>query len=100
MVRQAARDIEQPIFPGCAVVGDGGLDEVSGAVHLVEVAQVGPAFRFVFEHEVGVEIPVRLLRIGYLVDHDIDHAREVWASSVASVHAAPSSHLYTSESLK
>ena len=50
-------------------MGDGGLDQVPGAIQFVPVAQVGPALLRLDDGEVDVEVAVRLLGGGDQVDH-------------------------------
>ena len=58
------------------MVGDGGLDQVPGAIQFVFIAQVGPALSTSIVREVGVEVTVGLLRIGDLGDHSAGHLRQ------------------------
>lgn len=57
-------------------MGDGGLDQVTGTVKLVRVAQVGEASAWLDDREVDVEVAVRLLGRGdetdYLVDESVE----------------------------
>ncbi len=57
----AANRVQQRPFAGRFGVGDAGLDQVSGAVELMPVAQVREAFVRFNGGEMGVEVAVRLL---------------------------------------
>ncbi|MCW0415765.1 hypothetical protein NB689_001519 [Xanthomonas sacchari] len=62
VVGEPAHDVEQGAFAGGLEVGHAGLDHVPGAVQLVALGQVGPAFLRRLHREVGVEVAVGLLR--------------------------------------
>ena len=62
VVRVAAHDVQQARLTGRLIMRDGGLDQMPGAVKFVVVPQVGPAPLGRDRREVGVQIPVRLLR--------------------------------------
>ena len=51
----AAHDVEQLALAGRLVIGDGGLDQVAGAIELVAVAQIGPALAGLDALEPGVD---------------------------------------------
>ena len=77
MVGVAAEGVEQLALAGGLEVGDGGLDQVAGAVQLVPVAQVVPAHLGLDVDEVGVEVAVGLLGRDDLVDHVVHHGLEL-----------------------
>ena len=56
-----AHRVEELALAGRFEVGDGGFDQVPGAVKFVLVVEVGPAFFRFDQREVGVEVAVRLL---------------------------------------
>ena len=60
-VRVAAHHVEEDARARGLVVGDGGLDEVAGAVEFVAVVEVRPALVRRDEREVAVEVAVWLL---------------------------------------
>ncbi len=62
VVGVAAKGGKQGVVAGGFLVGEGGLDEVAGAVELVPIAQVGPALLRLDDGEVDVKVAVRLLR--------------------------------------
>ena len=62
VVGEPAHDVQQGALAGSLVVGDAGLDHVSGAVQLVAFGQVGPALFRRLHCEIGVEVAVGLLR--------------------------------------
>jgi hypothetical protein len=76
VVGEADGHVEQRAGAGCTKVGHGGLEEVAGAVHLVQV-EVGPAFVRPLEGEVRVEVAVRLLGVGYLGYGGVHHPLQV-----------------------
>ena len=63
------RHVQQEPLPGRPVQGDGPLEQVPGAVHLVHPGQVRPALPGPLEREVGVEVAVRALGPGDLPGH-------------------------------
>jgi hypothetical protein len=75
VVGEAAGDGEQLVGAGRAAVGDGGLEEVAGAVELVEV-DIGPALAGAVAGEVGVEVAVRPLGGGDRGDGGLDVGRQ------------------------
>ena len=64
--------VQQRSLAGGAEMGDGGLDQVAGAIQLVHIAQVRQAFARLGQGEVGVQISVGLLGGGDLGDDLID----------------------------
>lgn len=76
MVGVAAEGVEQLALARSLEVGDGALDQVAGAVHLVPVTQVFPAHIGLDVGEVGVEVAVGLLGGDDLIDHVVDHRLE------------------------
>jgi hypothetical protein len=75
VVGEAAGDPQQGIGAGGAAVGDGGLEEVAGAVELVEV-DVGPALAGAIAGEVRVQVAVRPLGGGDRGDGGLDVGRQ------------------------
>ena len=69
---EALGDVEQPGLARRLRVGDGRLDEMAGAVHLVPVSGVLPALLGLHEREVRVEVTVLLLRSGDELDDRVD----------------------------
>ena len=63
MVGIAAHDVEQLALAGGMEVGDRRLDQMSGAIELVAVAQVRPALARLHADEPGIEVAVRLLKL-------------------------------------
>jgi hypothetical protein len=76
VVGELDRDVEERALAGGPVVGDGGLDEVAGAVHLVLDGHIGPALVEAGEREVAVEVPIGALGRGDGGDEFVDGAFE------------------------
>src|SRR6185503_11253320 len=60
-VGKAAGDVENPPFARRLEIRDGALNEMSGAIELVRLPEVGPAPARLLHREIGVEVAVRLL---------------------------------------
>ena len=60
----AGHDVEQTALAGRLKVGDGSFHQMPGAIHLVRVAQVGPALARIDALEVTVDIPAWVLQPG------------------------------------
>lgn len=67
----AAHDLQQLTFVGGVMMRDGGLDQVSGAVQLLAISQVGPAPVCLDGEVMGIEVAIRRLRTGHFADQCI-----------------------------
>ena len=75
----AAGDRQQPVVGArsCPLAGHGGLEQMPEAVQLVPPFQVGPAGLLAGAAELGVQVPVVLLRGGHAGDDGAERALQV-----------------------
>ena len=67
-VGEAAGDVEEALAAGSAVMGDGGLEKVAGAVEFVVASKTGPAALRLDGLEIAVDVAVG--RLGFFQDFD------------------------------
>ncbi len=68
IVREAGGDVQEVGLAGGLVMRHSRLKHVAGAIKLVPVAKVGPAFSGLLDREIAVEVAVGLLRRGEQTD--------------------------------
>ena len=82
MVGHFAGHVEQLVLAGGLLVGDGRLDQMAGAVQFMAVLDVLPAILRLDERVIGVEIAVRLLGGGDVVDDGVGPLLQVGVALV------------------
>ena len=84
MIGKAASEIEQLGLARGAMVGDGGFDEMPGAIEFVGVFDVGPALTGFGDSEVRVEVAIGLLGGGEGGDGLIEQGLQIRVGGVGN----------------
>lgn len=69
MIGQATNDVQQPTLAGGLKEGDACFNQMPGAIKLVALRQVAPAFLRGFCRKVRIEIAIVTLRGGHQFNH-------------------------------
>src|SRR5579864_7913599 len=80
VIGEFLRNIEQLVLPRGLIISDARLDQMPGAIQLVTVREAFPTLFRLDYGEVCIEVAIRLLRGGYLINDGIDALFQLWVA--------------------
>ena len=76
VIGKSSGHVQQPQTASHAPMSDGGLDQMSGRVQLVHLAEIAPTLPSPVKREVGIEVAVLFLRRSDFLNHSIHQPRQ------------------------